>query len=96
MVFPGKSTYDRIFQQVTHKRGELAINYVQKSQDLQTLSVSVGNSYSEFQLMHTFLDDFHQGGKYSAQIARHQAEFRREENLTDKNLYLSHPNRLII
>ena len=34
--------------------------------------------------MHTFLDNFHQGGKYSAQIASHQAELRREEKFTDK------------
>ena len=32
--------------------------------------------------MHTFLDNFHQGGKYSAQIASHQAELRREEKFT--------------
>ena len=36
--------------------------------------------------MHTFLDKFHQGGKYSAQISSHQSEFRREENLTDQKL----------
>ena len=29
--------------------------------------------------MHTFLDNFHQSGKYSAQLASHQAELRREE-----------------
>ena len=46
---------------------------------------SVGNIYSEDQIMHTFLDNFHQGGKYSAQIASHQAELRREENLLTKN-----------
>ena len=34
--------------------------------------------------MHTFLNNFHQGGKYSAQIASYQAEIRREENFTDK------------
>ena len=34
--------------------------------------------------MHTFLDNFHQGGKYSAQIASHQAELTREEKFTDK------------
>ena len=40
--------------------------------------------------MHTFLDKFHQGGKYSAQIASHQAEFRREEKFTDqKSLNIS-------
>ena len=36
--------------------------------------------------MHTFLDNFRQGGKYSAQIASHQAELKREEQFTDKKL----------
>ena len=40
--------------------------------------------------MHKFLDNFHQGGKYSAQIASHQAELRREETFTDqKSLIIS-------
>ena len=40
--------------------------------------------------MHTFLDNFHQGGKYSAQIASHQAELRKEEKMTDqKSLNIS-------
>ena len=34
--------------------------------------------------MHTFLDNFHQSGKYSAQLASHQAELRREELYPDK------------
>ena len=34
--------------------------------------------------MHTFLDKFHQGGRYSAQIDSNQAELRREENVTDQ------------
>ena len=34
--------------------------------------------------MHTFLDNFHQGGKYPAQIASHQVELRREETITDE------------
>ena len=35
--------------------------------------------------MHTFLDNFQQeGGKYSSQIASHQAELRREEKFRDK------------
>ena len=46
--------------------------------------------------MHTFLDNFHQGGKYSAQIAIHQAELRIEENLLIKNIYLFHPYRHMI
>ena len=40
--------------------------------------------------MHIFLDNFHQGGKYSAQIAIHQAELRREGKFTDqKSLSIS-------
>ena len=77
MTFADKSRYDRTFQQVTHKGEESAINYIKRFQNAQALLVSVGNSYSEDQLMHTFLDNFHQGGKYSAQIASHQAELRR-------------------
>ena len=38
--------------------------------------------------MQIFLDKFHQGGKYSVQIANHQAELSREEKLTGKK-YLS-------
>ena len=38
--------------------------------------------------MHIFLDKFHQGGKYSAQLTSHQAELRREETFTDQE-YLS-------
>ena len=33
--------------------------------------------------MHIFLDNFHQGVKYTAQISNHQAELRIEENFTD-------------
>ena len=57
---------------------------------MHALSVSVGNSYSEDQLMHTFLDNFRQGGKYPAQIDSHQAELRREDKFTDqKSLNIS-------
>ena len=44
----------------------------------------------DIRLMHTFLDNFHQGGKYSAHIAIHQVELRREETFTDqKSLNIS-------
>ena len=84
MTFSEKSRYYRTFQQVTHKGGGSAINYIKRFQNAHNLSVSVGNSYYEDKLMHTFLDNFHQGGKYSAQIASHQAELRREEQITDQ------------
>ena len=54
------------------------MNYIKILQNSQDLSVSVGNNYSEDQLMHIFLDNFHQGGKYTAQIEIHQEELRRE------------------
>ena len=34
--------------------------------------------------MHAFLNNFHQGGKYSSQITSHQEELRREEKITDE------------
>ena len=58
MTFADKSIYDRTFQQVTHNGGESAINYIKRFQNTQALSVSVGNIYSEDQIMHTFLDNF--------------------------------------
>ena len=64
------------------------MNYIKKFQNAQALSVSVGNNYSEDQLMHTFLDNFHQGGKYYALIVSHQVELRREVKFTDQK-YLS-------
>ena len=63
LTFADKSRYDRTFQQVTHKGGESAIKYIKIFQNVQVLSVSVGNSYSEDQIMHTILDNFHQSGK---------------------------------
>ena len=72
------------------------MSYIKRFQKAQALSVYVGNYYLEYQLIHTFLDNFHQDGKCSAQIASHQAEFKREEKFTDKNTYLSHPYILII
>ena len=68
-----KSRYESTFHQVTHKGGESSMNYIKRFQNAEALSVSIGNSYSEDKMMHIFLDNFHQGGKYSVQIASHQA-----------------------
>ena len=86
MTFADKSRYTRTFQQVTHKGGQYAINYTKRFQNAHAVSVSVGNSYYEDQLMYTFLDKFHQGGEYLSQIDSHQAELRREEKFTDKKI----------
>ena len=63
MNFADKSIYERTFEEVKHRGGETAINYIKIFQCEHALSVSVGNSYSKDQLMHTFLDNFQQGGK---------------------------------
>ena len=39
MTFADKSRYNRTFQQVTHKGGESAINYIKRFQNAQALSV---------------------------------------------------------
>ena len=38
MTFADKSRYDRTFQQVTHKGGEYAINYIKRFQNTPALS----------------------------------------------------------
>ena len=64
--------------------------YIKRFQNAHALPISVRNSYSEDQLMHTFLDNFCQGEKYSDRIASHQAELKREEKFTDqKSLNIS-------
>ena len=72
MNFADKIRYDRLFQQVARKGVELSINDINIFQHAQYLSVSVVNSYTEYCLMHIFLDNFHQGGKYTGQIASDQ------------------------
>ena len=72
------------------------MNYIKIFQNTQDLSVLVGNIYSEDHLMHILLDNFYQGGKYTAQIAIHHADLIREEIFSDQNIYLFHLYRLII
>ena len=72
---------------LTHKGGELAINYIKRFQNAQALSVSVGNSYSEDQIMHTYLDNFLQSGKYSTWLASHKVELRREEKFPYQKMF---------
>ena len=66
MTSADKSIHGRILQKVTHKGVESEMNYIKRFKNAQALSVSVGNSYYEYQLIHIFLENFHQGVKYSA------------------------------
>ena len=73
-----------MFQQVVHKGGESATNYIKRFQNVKAVEISVGNSCTEDQLMQNFLENIQQGGKYFARIASHQAEFRREEKFINQ------------
>ena len=52
-----------MFQKVVQKGGESAINYKKILQDSKALEILVGNSYTEDQMMPTFLVNLQQGGK---------------------------------
>ena len=52
------------YKQVVHKGLVSAINYIKIFQNAKYLSISVVNGYNKDQLMHTFLDNLQQGGKY--------------------------------
>ena len=73
MNFSDQSRYNRPFQQVIQKGMDPKINYIKIFQNSKALEISVSNSYSEYQIMHTFLDNFHKSGKLYYQIAIHQA-----------------------
>ena len=64
---------------MVHEGGGSAINKVKRFQNSMDLEISVGNCYTENRLMHTFYDNFYQGGHYSDQIASHQEYLRTEE-----------------
>ena len=68
VTFPEQSRYNKMFQKVVHKGGKSPINHINIFQNAKAFEISVGNSYNKYQLMHTFLDNCHQGGKYSAHI----------------------------
>ena len=63
MTFSDQIRYNRLFQKVIHKVVKSSINYINKFQNAKDLEISVINSYSEYQLMHTLLEIFQQGGK---------------------------------
>ena len=58
------------------------MNYTNIFKNAQALLVSVGNSYSEDQLIYIFLDKYYQGGNNYSQIDSHQAELRRKKVFT--------------
>ena len=73
-----------MFQQVVHKGGESEINYIKIFQNAKALSISVRNIYTGDKLIQTCVDNFQQGGNYSAHIEKHQAELKRKEDIIDQ------------
>ena len=61
-----KISYSRIFHHVFQKEGYSSINYKKIFQNGKASEISVVNSYSEDQSVHTFLDNFWKGERYSA------------------------------
>ena len=55
MTIAENISYNILLRQVGHKKGYSAINYARIFQNDKDLSISVGNNYSEYQLIHTFL-----------------------------------------
>ena len=73
-----------------HKGGEAEINYINRFNNAKALENLVGNSYCEYQLIHTFLPNLYQGRRYYVQMASHKTELRREETFSDqKSLSIS-------
>ena len=52
-----------MFQKIIYKEGDSEINYIKIFNNSKALGISVVYSYSEDQLMHTFLENFQKGGK---------------------------------
>ena len=95
-TFADQSKYNIIFYKVVHKWRESAIHYIKILKKGKDLKCSVGNSYTEYQMMQTFLDNLQQGVKYPDQMASHQEELTREEKSIDQNHYLYLTYKLII
>ena len=90
MIFADQSIHNILFQKVIHKEGESEINYIKIFQNSKALAISVGNSYSEDELMHNFLDSFQKYGKQFSWIEIHQAVLSREAKFLDqKSLSIS-------
>ena len=51
-----------MFQKVVYKGGESEIKYNKVFHDAKYLEISVVNGYTEYQLMHTFLDNLQKVG----------------------------------
>ena len=69
MKFSNRSVYNRMFQQVVYKVRDSEINYIKIFHYSKDMEISVVNSYTKDQRMHTFLDNFYKCGNYYAQIA---------------------------
>ena len=59
MKFSNQIRYNRMFKQVVQKGGSSSINYIKIFQNTKASVIKVGNIYTEYQLMQTFLEILH-------------------------------------
>ena len=83
MTFAAQSRYNIMLHKV-YKGGGSAITNIKRFHDFKALKISVGNSYTKYWLMDTFLENIQQGGLYYDCISSHQVEMRREAKLADQ------------
>ena len=73
MNFSDKSRYNWLFHKVVHQGGGSEINYINTLKDYKTLEISVGNSYSEYQLIQTLFYNLQKEVRCLYQIAIHKS-----------------------
>ena len=72
IAFADIQRFDQIFRQYSHCTGETANGYMERFHAAMSLAPSVDNVYTEQQLMHLCLDNFHNPGHiYSTQVTQH-------------------------
>ena len=77
-------TYNNYFTNVRQLNNESAISYISRFRDAMLLATSVGNSYSEGELIDLFLNGVNRDSKYSSQALALQSD-RRHETLHPNN-----------
>ena len=73
ITFANQIKYNRTYQKVVQKGGDSEIRYIKVFHNDKSLAILVVNTYTEYHLMHTLLQNFQQGQRYYVGIARNKA-----------------------
>ena len=63
ITFADQIIYNRLFRKLMHIGGDSAINYIKIFQNTKALVILLGNIYSNYPLIHAFLEIFQHAGK---------------------------------